>query len=296
MLVAAFTLAFAFASVILQRVSPSLFRASHSSDPDPQAVEASRNAFLQSQQESLRQMELHDRPVYPYSVVAGGVKDARDLKWMADHDPVVRQHYAGFDYDHARVVRLTLARTAYISYRIGNKVYWTRHRVTLHKGETVITDGRITARTRCANRVEEVPQQANSTAEPPPAKFDEPVEPATGTAQEAPPVPFQTSLLNRNPVPGLGPAPPLSIYDPFNPGSWVPIAPPPLPGVCDPGKKPTKGGGAPVAASTSTGKKKSGGNPCGGPGGEVPEPSTWLMVASGIAAIWWMMRRRYAHA
>ena len=94
---------------------------------------------------------------------------------------MVASHYAGFDYDRARVVRLVLARTAYVSYRIGNRVYWTRHRVTLKKGETVITDGKITARSRCGNRVEETPQQATSSSEPPVAKFDEPMLPAIGT-------------------------------------------------------------------------------------------------------------------
>jgi len=230
---------------------------------------------------------MEDRPVYPYSVVSGGVKDARELKWAADHDPVVRAHYAGFDYDHARVVRLVLARTAYISYRIGNKVYWTRHRVSLKKGETVLTDGKITARTRCANRVEEVPQQASSSSEPPVAKFDEPVQPSTGTAVVNPPVPFQSALLNRNPVPGLGPAPPLSLYDPFSPGTFIPIAPPPLPSVCGPLKKK----GTTVVVS---GKKKI--EPCesGGGSGTVPEPSTWLLVASGLALMFWMSRRGFA--
>ena len=86
-----------------------------------EAVEASRHLLLLAQQESLRQIE--NRPVYPYSVVPGGVTDARELKWAAQHDPVVASHYAGFDYDHARVVRLLLARAAYVSYRIGNDVY-----------------------------------------------------------------------------------------------------------------------------------------------------------------------------
>ena len=189
------SLIFGFASVALQHLSPSMFRASQSFEPDRQSVEASRNMLLLAEQETLRQME--SRPVYPYSVVPGGVRDARELKWVADHDPVVRAHYAGFDYDHARVVRLVLARTVYLSYRIGNKVYWTRHRVTLKKGESVVTDGSMTARTKCGNRVEEVPQQATSLSEPPAAKFEEPVHPATGTAVSSPPVPFQSALLNR---------------------------------------------------------------------------------------------------
>jgi hypothetical protein len=238
---------------------------------------------LLTQQESLPQIE--NRPVYPYSIVPGGVRDARELKWAADHDPVVRAHYAGFDYDHARVVRLVLARTAYVSYRIGNKVFWTRRRISLRKGETVITDGKITARSRCGNRVEEVPQQATSTSEPPAAKFEEPAQPATGTAVANPPLPFESALMNRPGVPGLGPAPPLSMVDPFNGGPWVPISPPPLPGVCGVGKKKTGTGG--------TGNKGKG-NPCGSGGSEVPEPGTWLLVACGLAAVYWTSRQRFA--
>lgn len=272
-------LAIGFAFVAPQLLSR--FHASKSVQPDRQSVEASRELLLRVQQESLRQME--SRKVYPYSVVPGGVRDAHELKWAAEHDPVVAAHYRGFDYDNARVVRLVLARTVYVSYRIGNKVYWTRHRVTLRKGETVITDGKITARSRCANRVEEVPQQATSSSEPPAAKFEEAVHPSTGTAVANPPVAFQSALLNRPSMPGLGPAPPLSVYDPFGGQSWTPIAPPPLPGVCGIGKKPTEGG---------IGKKKKG-NPCGNGGGEVPEPGTWLLVASGLALMGWKARQRF---
>ena len=274
-------LAFGFASIALRHLSPSLFRASTSAAPDRPAVEASRNILLLTQQESLRQIE--NRPVYSYSVVPGGVRDARELKWVVQHDPVVASHYAGFDYDHAQSVRLMLARTAYISYRIGNKVYWTRHKVTLKKGETVITDGKMTARSRCANRVEEVPQEATSSSEPPAATFDSPALPATGTALSNPPLPFE-SAFNR---PGVGPALPLSLYDPFGNGTWVPITPPPLPGVCGVGKNKTGTGGTLVQ-----------GYPCasggGGGGGEVPEPGTWLLVASGLAAMYWKTRQKLA--
>jgi hypothetical protein len=269
-------------------VAPQFLPRSHASSSlkvDRQSLEASRDLLLRVQEESLRQME--KRPVYPYSVVAGGVRDARELKWAAEHDPVVAAHYRGFDYDHARVVRLVLARTVYVSYRIGNKVYWTRHRVTLHKGETIITDGKITARSRCANRVEELPQQATSSSEPPAAKFEEPVHPSTGIAVANPPVPFQSALNSRPGMPGLGPAPPLTVYDPFGSQPWTPIAPPPLPSVCGIGKKPTN----PEAFSS----KKKKGDPCGnGGGGEVPEPGTWLLVGSGLAMIYWKSRRHFA--
>jgi len=279
-----------FSSVALHYLSPSLFHASRHAEPDRQSLEATRDRFVAAQESALRAIE--NRPVYRYSVVPGGVRDVYELKKAAERDPVVAAHYAGFDYARAHIVRLVLARTAYISYRIGNKVYWTRHRVSLRKGETLITDGTMTARTRCANRVEEVPQQATSELEPPAAKFDQPVMPSLGTAFSVPPVPFESALLNRPQVPGLGPAPPLSLYDPLGGGmGWVPIAPPPLPGVCGIGKKGKNG--EPVVV---TGKKKNV-EPCSNGGGgssEVPEPGTWLLMISGLALIYWKFRHKFA--
>ncbi len=244
-----------------------------SSRPHPQKIDLSQDLLQLEADEMLRSAE--NRPVYPYSVVPGGVRDVEELKWAAAHDPVVRAHYAGFDYDHARVVRLVLERTAYVSYRIGNKVYWTRRRITLRKGETVITDGRITARTKCGNRVEEVPQQLSSI-EAPPMLFDEPRIPELGPAIQTPPTLFQSALNYPHGADG-----PLGVFQPISWGIWVPIAPPPLPGVCGIGKK---GGGG--------GKK---GHPCG-PGGQVPEPSTWLLVGSGVGLLAWKLRRGSAAA
>jgi hypothetical protein len=235
------------------------------------------------------------RPVYPYSVVPGGVEDAKELKWIAEHDPIVGAHYAGFDYAHAQVVRLTLARTVYLSYRIGNHIYWTRRRIKLHKGEKLITDGRMTARTRCANRVEETPQQqAVSPAEPPARKFDEPVRPGEGIAMQSPGVPFESAFLTRPQLPGIEPIGPLSLYDPFVGGNFIPLSPPPLPAaLCSPVKKKGKA----ESGSVGSGKKK---NPvaCGIGGGPetVPEPGTWVLFASGLAAIYWQARRKISRA
>lgn len=234
------------------------------------------------------------RTVYPYSVVPGGVEDAKELKWVAEHDPIVGAHYAGFDYAHARVVRLTLARTAYLSYRIGNHIYWTRRRINLHKGEALITDGRMTARTRCANRVEETPQQqAASPGEPPGQRFDEPVRPGEGIAMQSPVVPFESAFLGRPQIPGFETVGPLSLYDPFIGGSFLPLSPPPLPtGLCAPVK--SKGT---AAAAGGTGKKKNAFS-CEVSGGPepVPEPGTWILFASGLAAIYWRARRNVSRA
>lgn len=290
-------LSLAIASVALRHLSPSLLtRNKIPVQIQQQNADAAAKILALTEQEASRHVE--DRPVYPYSLVPGGVRNARELKWAAEHDPVVAAHYAGFDYDHARVVRLILARTAYVSYRIGNRVYWTRHRISLKKGETVITDGKITARTRCANRVEETPQQATQSSEPPAQKFEEPVRPSIGTAVESPAVPFQSALLSRAGMPSFGPAPPLQLYDPFTPGTWVPFYPPPLPGVCGVGGKKKNGEGGAVTLSAGGGKKKGGGDPCGpgGGGGTVPEPGTWLLVASGLAALYWKTRHSFARS
>jgi hypothetical protein len=287
-----FGFAFGLSTVALRHLTPSLFRASN--EPDRRSAEASRNRVLAVQEEALHSLD--GRTVYPYSVVPGGIKDAAELKWVADHDPVVALHYVGFDYARARIVRLLTAHTVYLSYRIGNKIYWTHRLIRLKAGETLLTDGKITARTRCANRVEEVPQQATSASEPPPAKFDEPAAPNVGTATGTPPVPFQSALLNRNPLPGLGPALPIGVYDPLNGEPVVPITPPELPGVCGPiSKKPVHATGAiRVESGGKAGKKVNGGNPCGGGIGEVPEPGTWLLMGTGLAFILWMGKSRFA--
>lgn len=283
----------ALSAFALRFFVPSLFQ-SRLSAPPLDSVEPG-NARSATMNQVLSDAQA--RPVYPYSVVPGGVEDVKELKWAAEHDPVVAAHYAGFDYDHAQVVRVTLARTVYLSYRIGNHIYWTRRRIALHKGEKLITDGKITARTRCANQVKETPQQQAAPVEPAPQKFDEPVRAGTGTAMQTPPVAFESALLNRPEAPGLGAAQPLSLYDPFVGGGFISIAPPPLPaGLCTPTKKKSTGANDDAETGTGIGKKKRPG-PCGGGAGSlspVPEPGTWVLFISGLAAIFWFRRQRLA--
>jgi hypothetical protein len=114
------------------------------------------------------------RAVYLYSIIAGGARSVDELKHAIAADPVVAAHYAGFDLENAHAIRLEQPRLAHVSYRIGSAVYWTRKPLLIGAGETVLTDGVRTARTRCGNQLAETPGEV-SPAEPAPAELDTPL-------------------------------------------------------------------------------------------------------------------------
>jgi len=223
------------------------------------------------------------RPVYPYSVVPGGVHDPKELEQAFEHDPVLASHYRGFDFRRARVVELAADRTVYVSYRIAGHVYWTTKKVMIHRGEKVITDGNMTLRTRCGNQVSETARQETSPHEPSIAKMDEPMKVNAGMAIPDP-VNFDSSLTHPS-LPYVGPAVPAYGLIANN-GGLLTLYPPPLPS-CEPGKTKT-GSGSGGTSTTGTGsssnkKKKGSGAECGGPPAEVPEPSTIILFATGLA-------------
>ena len=229
-------------------------------------------------------LTLPRRVVYPYSVIPGGVQTPDDLRQVSEHDRVVGGHYTGFDFRHARIVELDQPKLVYLSYRMGDKVFWTGKRVSLHKGEKLITDGKTTARTRCANQISETAQPAVSPAEPPAAKFEEPFD---GTAGQ---IPFPGDFNAVGPareLAGLGAAGPPGLqssnFAPLPGGGLPPVFPPPIPSKgCLPAD--TK-----EAAAAGSGKN----NPCRShkPPPPVPEPTTLVLVSSGLAGIYWRRRK-----
>jgi hypothetical protein len=137
-------------------------------------------------------------------------------------DSVIFAEYSTFHLERARVIRLDSARQAHVAYRIGNRVYWTKHKVKLEKGETVITDGVQTARTKCGNLVSEDVLGAVSPKEPTEQALNTPLEP-----MQAP-----NELESDNRFPGLdgppsaNPAP--RPYDtPPSPNPWTGTEPGP---------------------------------------------------------------------
>jgi hypothetical protein len=222
------------------------------------------------------------RVVYPYSVVPGGVKSSEELQSIAAHDPVVAEHYSGFSYKQARVVEVSEPRLVYLSYRRGDRVYWSHKQAKLHVGEKLLTDGHITARTRCGNQVSVLPQANTSPNEPTMAELDRPDAVASG-AERLFPNNLSTELIPLDPGMPLGSLPGNAFSGGPPPGVSMP---PPIGGGTGPLTTPTGGGCPPNTTDTS---KDCQHNPPPPP--PVPEPGTMVLMASGTAAL--IARYRY---
>jgi hypothetical protein len=221
------------------------------------------------------------RRVYPYSVIPGGVVTSKELVSALQRDPVAAAHYSDFHAGSARVMRLPSARQVYVSYRLGDRVYWTSKKVTLTAGETVLTDGAHLARTRCGNRISEVPGPT-SPAEPPKEALNRPVyQPPADGPVEAPPVapvwsdrasPFLMALngppVSSGPVGNTPFLPPLPIAPccgtPGGPSSNPPPPSGPGPGPSPLPQPPTPPGAPPVS---------------------TPEPQSLILLVIGLSGV-----------
>jgi hypothetical protein len=105
------------------------------------------------------------RAIYPYSVIRGGAYSAAELVAALRADPMAA-HYAGFDPSQTRMTRAPAAAAVHVSYRQGNRIYWTRRKVHLAAGEPLLTDGVHTARARCGNRISPTPAEPAQAPEP----------------------------------------------------------------------------------------------------------------------------------
>jgi hypothetical protein len=148
------------------------------------------------------------RLVYPYSVVPGGVASVQEVRGAALKDKVVDAHYNGVDISALQREVAGVSQAIYISYRKGNSVYWTKHRVRLAKGELLLSDGKNRIRMRCGNRVAQIPQDPTSDNEPSEVALDTPVPPdSDGRSKETtaatPSVPSNLSVLSTGVAPAF---------------------------------------------------------------------------------------------
>jgi hypothetical protein len=185
-------------------------------------------------------LDLPQRRIYPYSVISGGVDSPQELRKAIANDPEVARLYADFDLSDARIERLTNDREVYVAYRYNNRIYWTKKRLLLRAGETVITDGKEIGRTRCGNRVSANPMQPIRQDEPPNAAANAPIAEVASVGSNSsilPALPMESldidprgnglALLPQAAVP-ISPNPPL-FFPPFPGGasSFPSVTPPP---------------------------------------------------------------------
>ena len=219
------------------------------------------------------------QPVLPYSVIPGGARNSRELSDAARREPVVAAHYAEFSVAHTRVLRLPYDKLAYVSYRLGNHIYWTKTKVPLYQGETLLSDGEHLARTRCGNRISDVAMTPVSPQEPPQKLLSTPFELAHVNVDSA----FRTDgpIWTENAT-----APVLMVMHdmPPAPGSG-PGFPPLLPVFCCRGKSspstpsyPLPQPGYPPSPSVTT-----------------PEPGAFLLLLSGLVLLPFLIRLRRIH-
>lgn len=236
------------------------------------------------------------RPNFPYSVIAGGAYSPAELRFINDKDPLVRDHYADFNMHTAKLVMLTDDRYQYASFRLNNRIFWTRNKLRIPKGEILLTDGQSYARTRCGNRLSST-RKLNTTTPLQPAErllslpnysprllaqlplAEAP--PVGQLAQEFPVLPFESRFA---PVLPLGVEatlklpeswPPIENYIPIVPvaGTYIPTpsrtpppGPPSTPPVVIPPSPP------PVIA-------------------QVPEPASFYLFAVAFALSLWVLSR-----
>jgi hypothetical protein len=112
------------------------------------------------------------RPVYQHSVVPGGVFSPNELIQAIAQDKVVSDHYGPINIAAVRTRTVAEPRQAYMSYRIGDQVYWTKRPLPLHPGERTLTDGVVEIRARCGNCISEVPMGPTSDQEPDAVEFE----------------------------------------------------------------------------------------------------------------------------
>jgi hypothetical protein len=160
---------------------------------------------------------------------------------------------------------------------LGNEIFWTKRELIVKKGETLITDGVQTARTRCGNLISETVTSAVYTNEPPVEDLDR--------IEKIPFTPGELESddrfldLESAPVENVPPggSAPIGRTDPIGHGT-SPTGPGPGPVIFLPPISP-----GPIPYSTSSRRA---------PVVNTPEPSTGIQLLVSVLAMFFLLRFR----
>ena len=219
---------------------------------------------------------LQTHRLYPFSVIPGGARTEEQLKNALLHDPVAASHYADFDVADTHVIHMDRTRAMYVSYRIGNNIYWTSKRLEIPGGETVLSDGVHEARTRCGNRLSETPELPISAKEPTRALLEGPAVPLAPAAPEALPEAATRPIAALPEIASADPVGGRIFIPPFIP-IWGDSGTPGLPPNIPPNNPPPPNPPPPTPPPVPT-----------------PEPSGLLLLSAGLFGIWVLRRKLHA--
>lgn len=79
------------------------------------------------------------------------IRSVGDFRKIVRNDPVLATHFAGFDWDSARLGKQERDIWTFVSYRKGSEIKRTSKAVRLPKGDGFVTDGTRLVRTYCCN-------------------------------------------------------------------------------------------------------------------------------------------------
>lgn len=135
------------------------------------------------------------------------IHSVEDFRKTVQNDPVLLNHFSGFNWETAKIGKQDDVTLAYVSHRKGGVIRQTKKPIRLPKGDGYITDGVRVARTYCCNDVNMTPAAGETKKDPPPIAMS----PAAGVPEEWVPsepsfpfdpsdaIPFATSFPKSSP-------------------------------------------------------------------------------------------------
>lgn len=146
-----------------------------------------------------------------------------DFRKTVSNDPVLKAHFADFNWNNAQMGKLEKSMRAYVDYRKNDTIFRKKTPIVLPAGDEYITDGNVKVRTNCCNSYYTPMNELDA-------------EPAAGPEQLQ--VPPPNNPLLPEPIPTLALAPPPIIPTTTTGGdSPIPLSPPVSP---PPGYDPPK--------------------------------------------------------
>jgi len=142
-----------------------------------------------------------------YPVVSGGVNIAKILKMQKEG------YYADVDASTLHAVIVSKDFDAYVQYRRGGKVYWTKHAQVVRKNTLLFCDNAgHCVKADCGNEISLIPQEPNEPFEPFDTAldtpiFDEPLPPPSTGSPVPPDLPPSTGLPPTSQPPTVGGGP-----------------------------------------------------------------------------------------